>query len=89
MAAKDEFHSEVFLAGKPNLSGQLDVSPLSEVTTKRKDFAASDDDDDDNDDDGDDDDEHDVNNGVAIIFLIVGKLSNNDSEQGFEEMSSF
>ena len=55
---------------------------MSEVTTKRKGFAVSD-------YDNDDDDDHDVNNGVAIIILIVGKLSNTDSEQGFEKLSSF
>ena len=63
--------------------------PLFKVTTKRKDLAVSDDDDDDNDDDGDDNDDNDVNNGVAIIILIVGKLSINDSEHGFEKLSSF
>ena len=32
--------------------------------------------------------DNDVNNGVAIIILIVGKLSINDSEHGFEKLSS-
>ena len=61
---------------------------MSEVTTKRKDLAVSDDDGDDNVNDNDNDDD-DNNNDVAIIILIVGKISNNGSEHGFEKLSSF